>query len=67
MLTGLLKLATDGELTGLIVGAVFKEQRYFFEAAGTMHRNPMMAIAAASQLTHELNTRVRRTSIETIF
>ena len=67
MLQGLLTLAKDGQLTGIVVGCALRRQRFFFESAGSLHTSPMMGIAAASQLTYELNSRVRRSNVDTMF
>ena len=67
MLRGLIRLAEVGHLTGIVVGCALQQDEFFFEAAGTLHSRPMQGIAAASQLTFELNSRVRRSNVDTMF
>lgn len=66
VLTGLLELATKAELTGLIFGASLKGQKYYCDAAGTLHRNGVVALGVASMLQAEIEHRLRHRSIDTL-
>ena len=47
VLTGLLELAKIGGMNGLVFGGEFRGREFLCDAAGSMHRNPMIAIAIA--------------------
>ena len=60
VLNGLLEAAKVGALNGIVFGASFKGQRYLCDAAGAMHRNPVLALGVAQMLTEELSHLIRR-------
>ena len=66
VLSGLLEVAKAGQMTGLVFGASLKGQKFFVDAAGTLHRNPMAGIGVAFMLTTELEHRVRRQETDTL-
>lgn len=67
ILSGLLDAARGGMLNGLVFGAAFKGQRYYCDAAGTMHRNPVVALGLAHMLANELAHHVRHEAADTVF
>ena len=54
VLTGLLELAEVGAMKGLVYGAEFRGQKFFCDAAGSMHRNPMVALGVTQMLSAEI-------------
>ena len=54
VLTGLLELAKIGSMKGLVYGAEFRGQKFFCDAAGSMHRNPMVALGVTQMLSAEI-------------
>jgi len=66
ILDGLLDAARQGLLSGLVFGAAFKGQRYYCDAAGTMHRNPVVALGLAHMLAAELTHHIRHEALDTV-
>ena len=66
VLTGLLEVAKTGQLTGLVFGASLRGQRFFCDAAGSLHRAPIVGLGVATMLTAELEHRIRRLETDTI-
>lgn len=66
VLTGLLEVAKQGDLNGLIFGAAFKGQKFYCDAAGTLHRNGVTGLGVAGMLWGELEGRLKHQSTETI-
>ena len=65
VLSRLCELAKEGELTGIAFGAAFKGQKYYCDAAGSLHRNPVVAIGVAGMLHAELEHRMRLSAADT--
>ena len=54
VLTGLLELAKIGAMNGLVYGGEFCGREFLCDAAGSMHRNPMIAIAVSNLIAAEM-------------
>ena len=67
IVTSLLELAKMGAMKGLVYGAEFRGQEFFCDAAGSMHRNPMIAIAVSNLIAAEMLHRVGYKPVDTIF
>ena len=66
VLHGLLEVAKTGQLTGLVFGASLRGQRFCCDAAGTLHRAPVVGLGVAAMLTAELEHRIRRRETDTL-
>ena len=66
ILQGLLETAQSGDITGMIFGIGFRDQRYYCDAAGSLHRNRVLALGVANMLCADLERSIRTTE-ETIF
>jgi hypothetical protein len=66
VLSGLCEHAKSGDLNGIIFGVSFKGQRYYCDAAGTLHRNPVVALGVSTMLSEELQRRMRTASVDTV-
>jgi hypothetical protein len=67
VLTGLLEAAKSGGMNGIVFGASFRGQRYYCDAAGTLHRNNVVALGVAGMLWAKIERGVRTESQETVF
>ena len=67
VLTGLLELSKVGAMNGLVFGGEFCGQEFFCDAAGSMHRNPMIAIAVSNLIAADMLHRVGYKPVDTIF
>jgi hypothetical protein len=67
VLEGLLSLAAAGELNGIVFGVSLKGQRYYCDAAGALHRSPIVGLGVTCMLKTELERRMRHQPQETIF
>ena len=65
--TSLLELAKIGAMKGLVYGAELRGQEFFCDAAGSMHRNPMIALGVAHLLSAEMLQQIQRKAQDTIF
>lgn len=66
VLTGLLEVARAGQMNGIIFGASFGGAKFFVDAAGTLHRNPVTALGVSAMLTAELEHRIRHKATDTL-
>ena len=53
-LTGLLELAKGGAMKGIVYGAELRGQEFFCDSAGSMLRNPMVALGVTHLLSAEM-------------
>jgi hypothetical protein len=67
VLTGLLDAAKSGALNGIVFGCSFRGQKFYCDAAGALHRNPVVAIGVSTMLTAELEHQIRRKAQDSIF
>jgi hypothetical protein len=65
ILKRLCELADAGDLNGLVFGASFKGNKFYCDAAGALHRNPVVALGVAGMLHAELEHRMRLTAKDT--
>jgi hypothetical protein len=65
VLDRLCELAKNGDLTGIVFGVAFKGQKFYCDAAGSLHRNPVVAIGVAGMLHAELEHRMRLSAVDT--
>ena len=54
IVTSLLELAKIGAMNGLVYGGDFRGREFFCDSAGSMRRNPMVALG----VTHLLSTEI---------
>jgi hypothetical protein len=62
VLRELLRKAESGALNGIIFGVQLHDaqgQKYYCDAAGTLHRNPIAALGVAAMLGLDLERRMR--------
>jgi hypothetical protein len=69
VLSGLLDLAKEGQVNGLIFGVSFKGhgEKYYCDSAGALHRSPIRALGVACMLKTDLERKMRQESIDTMF
>ena len=66
VLEGLIEVAKADQLNGLVFGAALRGQKFFVDAAGSLHRNPVVGIGVAAMLLAELEHRIRRQETDTL-
>jgi hypothetical protein len=66
ILDGLLNAARSGAMTGLVFGVSFRDQRYYCDVAGSLHRNRVLALGVARLLCGDIERSIS-TSEDTIF
>ena len=67
VIEGLLELARGGSMNGLVFGASLKGSQFYCDAAGAMHRNPMVALGVTQMLSAEMLHQIRRQERDTVF
>lgn len=67
VLSGLLDMAKSGSMNGLVFGASLKGSQFYCDAAGDLHRKPMVALGVAQMLSAEMLHQIRRKAQDTIF
>lgn len=67
VIEGLLELAKIGSMNGLVFGASLKGSQFYCDAAGAMHRNPMVALGVTQMLSAEILHQIHRKEQDTIF
>ena len=66
ILEGLRDAARSGAMTGLVFGVSFRDQRYYCDAAGSLHRNRVLALGVARLLCSDIERSIHTTE-DTIF
>jgi hypothetical protein len=66
VLSGLLDAARGGHINGLVFGVSMRGQRYFCDAAGALHRNPVVGLGVASMLASEMQYRIQKEGLDTV-
>ena len=59
------ELADEGHLTGIVFGASFKGNKFYCDAAGSLHRNPVVGLGVVGMLHGELEHRIRLSAPDT--
>jgi len=65
VLEGILTLARGGELDGIVFGLALNGRRYFCDAAGSLHNEPVGALGVCAMLMEELHQRMPRQEPDT--
>ena len=66
VLSGLMEMAREGQLTGIVFGVSFKGQKFYCDTAGSLYRSPVIALGVAAMLTIQIERQLRHESTETI-
>jgi hypothetical protein len=66
VLSGLCEMAKTGDLNGIVFGVSMKGQKYYCDAAGTLHRNPVVALGVIGMLHAQTERSMRHSSVDTV-